>query len=195
LHGDEFVHLQNNVPQDSHNHVSIERNIFGFTPLQGVLTESHFTDPDKNDITRKFRLGRFLSFMGAIDFGMGQLQQNRNVHGIAVDDGTALAIDPNGVNAKVYGTKHVWFGWLPSGVGNQYDFVSNGQGKIHLLAAQAPTNGMAASAVALLRDPARHRAMATAARERVADRFCADRVVPMYEAVYAAAVRSVGAKR
>jgi len=49
---------------------------------------------------------------------------------------------------------------------------------------------MAASAVALLRDPARHRAMAIAARERVADRFCADRVVPMYEAVYSAAGRS-----
>ncbi len=50
-------------------------------------------------------------------------------------------------------------------------------------------DAMAASAVSLLRDPARHRAMALAARERVADRFCVDRVVPMYEAVYAAAGR------
>jgi len=48
-------------------------------------------------------------------------------------------------------------------------------------------DAMAASAVALLTDPARHRAMAIAARERVVDRFCADRVVPMYEACYAKA--------
>jgi N-acetyl-alpha-D-glucosaminyl L-malate synthase BshA len=54
---------------------------------------------------------------------------------------------------------------------------------------------MAASAVALLRDPARHRAMALAARDRVCDRFCADRVVPMYEAVYEAAHRFTAGAR
>jgi N-acetyl-alpha-D-glucosaminyl L-malate synthase BshA len=43
---------------------------------------------------------------------------------------------------------------------------------------------MAESAVALLSDPERHRQIGRAARQRVLDRFCADRVVPMYEACY-----------
>ena len=43
---------------------------------------------------------------------------------------------------------------------------------------------MASSAVSLLTDRALHRRVATAARERVSDRFCSDRVVPMYEAYY-----------
>ena len=43
---------------------------------------------------------------------------------------------------------------------------------------------MASSAVDLLTDRALHRRIAVAARERVADRFCSDRVVPMYEAYY-----------
>ena len=47
---------------------------------------------------------------------------------------------------------------------------------------------MTASAVALLGDPARHRAMAAAARQRVLDHFCVEKVVPTYEALYAAAV-------
>jgi N-acetyl-alpha-D-glucosaminyl L-malate synthase BshA len=48
-------------------------------------------------------------------------------------------------------------------------------------------DAMAASAVAMLRDPDRHRAVAAAARQRVCDRFCAGLVVPMYEACYAGA--------
>jgi L-malate glycosyltransferase len=44
--------------------------------------------------------------------------------------------------------------------------------------------GMAASAVALLTDPARHRRIAGAAHRAVSTRFCAERVVPMYEAYY-----------
>jgi N-acetyl-alpha-D-glucosaminyl L-malate synthase BshA len=43
---------------------------------------------------------------------------------------------------------------------------------------------MAASAVALLRDPARHREVAQAACHRVRTAFCAERVVPLYEACY-----------
>ena len=43
---------------------------------------------------------------------------------------------------------------------------------------------MAASAIALLRDPERHRAVAQAACQRVRVDFCADRVVPMYEECY-----------
>ena len=43
---------------------------------------------------------------------------------------------------------------------------------------------MAASAIMLLRDPGRHRAVADAACLRVRVDFCADRVVPMYEECY-----------
>lgn len=44
--------------------------------------------------------------------------------------------------------------------------------------------GMAESAVAVLTDAALHRRIAAAARRDVTERFCAERVVPMYEAYY-----------
>ncbi len=44
--------------------------------------------------------------------------------------------------------------------------------------------GMAASAVSVLSDAAAHRRIADAARHAARDRFCSDRVVPMYEAYY-----------
>ena len=43
---------------------------------------------------------------------------------------------------------------------------------------------MAASAITALQDPERHRQIAEAARRRVHEQFCAERVVPMYEACY-----------
>jgi N-acetyl-alpha-D-glucosaminyl L-malate synthase BshA len=43
---------------------------------------------------------------------------------------------------------------------------------------------MAASAIALLTDPERHRAMAKAACRRVRLHFCADLIVPVYERCY-----------
>ena len=43
---------------------------------------------------------------------------------------------------------------------------------------------MASAGIALLRDPERHRQVATAACHRVRTEFCADRVVPMYEECY-----------
>ena len=46
------------------------------------------------------------------------------------------------------------------------------------------TEDMARGAVALLKDPVRHRAVADAACRRVREHFCVDRVVPMYEACY-----------
>jgi N-acetyl-alpha-D-glucosaminyl L-malate synthase BshA len=52
-------------------------------------------------------------------------------------------------------------------------------------------DAMAASALAVLRDPALRRALGQAARARVADRFCAERVVPMYEACYKRAIESI----
>ena len=42
-------------------------------------------------------------------------------------------------------------------------------------------DGMAASAVRLLQDPALHSQVAQAARQHVNHSFCVDRVVPMYE--------------
>jgi N-acetyl-alpha-D-glucosaminyl L-malate synthase BshA len=48
---------------------------------------------------------------------------------------------------------------------------------------------MAASAIELLTDPARHRAVARAACRRVREHFCAERVVPMYEEFYTAVLR------
>jgi N-acetyl-alpha-D-glucosaminyl L-malate synthase BshA len=50
-------------------------------------------------------------------------------------------------------------------------------------------DAMAESAVALLTDEDRHRRMGQAARARVLDRFCVQRVVPMYEACYEAVLR------
>ena len=45
--------------------------------------------------------------------------------------------------------------------------------------------GMAASGVALLTDPHRHRAVAAAGLDAVQQRFCANAIVPRYEAFYA----------
>ena len=48
----------------------------------------------------------------------------------------------------------------------------------------ADLDGMAASATALLTDPALHRRVVEAARARVDEAFCVDRIVPMYERYY-----------
>ena len=50
--------------------------------------------------------------------------------------------------------------------------------------------GMAASGVRLLTDPELHRRLADAGRRLVVKRFCADRVVPMYEAFYRGLTRT-----
>jgi N-acetyl-alpha-D-glucosaminyl L-malate synthase BshA len=51
--------------------------------------------------------------------------------------------------------------------------------------------GMADSGVALLTDPAFHRAIAVAGRRVVAERFCADLIVPRYEDFYTELVGEV----
>jgi N-acetyl-alpha-D-glucosaminyl L-malate synthase BshA len=56
-------------------------------------------------------------------------------------------------------------------------------GKSGILEPPGSVEAMGRRAIELLRDPARHRAMATAAVER-ARTFDADRIVPMYEALY-----------
>jgi glycosyltransferase involved in cell wall biosynthesis len=57
-------------------------------------------------------------------------------------------------------------------------------GKSGYLHPSGALDAMAASAVVLLSDPVQHKAMAEAARYRVTDAFCADKIVPMYEAAY-----------
>jgi N-acetyl-alpha-D-glucosaminyl L-malate synthase BshA len=52
------------------------------------------------------------------------------------------------------------------------------------LHAPSDLDGMAASALKVLLDPAEHRRIATAACRRVREHFCAHRVVPMYEQFY-----------
>lgn len=49
--------------------------------------------------------------------------------------------------------------------------------------------GMAETAIGLLRDPARRCTVGKAARQRVVERFSAEKVVPLYEACYQAATR------
>jgi N-acetyl-alpha-D-glucosaminyl L-malate synthase BshA len=71
---------------------------------------------------------------------------------------------------------------VASCVGGLPEVIVDGvSGVLHPLDAH---EAMAASAIALLADPERHRAMGRAARQRVLDRFCAQRVVPMYESCY-----------
>ena len=49
---------------------------------------------------------------------------------------------------------------------------------------QTDLDGMAASAIGLLADPALHRRVTDAARTRVSEEFSVNRVVPMYERYY-----------
>jgi glycosyltransferase involved in cell wall biosynthesis len=53
-----------------------------------------------------------------------------------------------------------------------------------LLFSVGDTEGMAADAIDLLNDPSRLAAMAVAARSTASDRFCATRIIPVYEAYY-----------
>ena len=71
---------------------------------------------------------------------------------------------------------------IASRVGGLPEVIEHGiSGFLHPLDAE---DEMAASAVALLTDPDRHREVAQAACRRVQEQFCVDRVVPMYEACY-----------
>jgi len=76
---------------------------------------------------------------------------------------------------------------VASNVGGLPEVIENGvSGVLHPPDAH---EAMAASAVALLTDSERHRQMAQAARHRVLTRFCAQDVVPRYEACYEAVLQ------
>ena len=71
---------------------------------------------------------------------------------------------------------------IASAVGGLPEVVESGKsGFLHPL---DDVEGMAASAVRLLTDDALHRRIAIAARQRVVNEFCVDRVLPMYEDCY-----------
>lgn len=71
---------------------------------------------------------------------------------------------------------------VASNVGGLPEVIEHGRtGFLH---APDDLDGMSASAVALLGDEALHRQVADASRALVAESFCVDRVVPLYEAHY-----------
>ena len=71
---------------------------------------------------------------------------------------------------------------VASHVGGLPEVIENGRtGFLHQL---DDVDGMAASALRLLTDDALHARIARAARQRVVDHFCVDRVLPLYEACY-----------
>ncbi|HEY6360309.1 MAG TPA: N-acetyl-alpha-D-glucosaminyl L-malate synthase BshA [Vicinamibacterales bacterium] len=71
---------------------------------------------------------------------------------------------------------------VASRIGGLPEVIEDGvSGVLHPLEAHA---AMAESAIALLTDRERHCQIGQAARRRVLERFCAERVVPMYEACY-----------
>jgi N-acetyl-alpha-D-glucosaminyl L-malate synthase BshA len=71
---------------------------------------------------------------------------------------------------------------VASNVGGLPEVISNGVSGF--LRDPGDLDGMAGDAIALLTDPVLHRTIADAARARVRDEFCVDRVVPMYERYY-----------
>jgi L-malate glycosyltransferase len=71
---------------------------------------------------------------------------------------------------------------VASNVGGLPEVISHGV--TGFLRDPGDLDGMADDAIALLTDPVLHRTIADAARARVRDEFCVDRVVPMYERYY-----------
>ena len=71
---------------------------------------------------------------------------------------------------------------VASNVGGLPEVISHGVSGF--LRDPGDLDGMAGDAIALLTDPVLHRRIADAARTRVRDEFCIDRVVPMYERYY-----------
>jgi N-acetyl-alpha-D-glucosaminyl L-malate synthase BshA len=77
---------------------------------------------------------------------------------------------------------------VASRVGGLHEVVQDGE--TGFLLPPDDLDGMAECGVRLLTDPALHRQFAAAGRRLVVERFCADRVVPMYEAFYRSLVEA-----
>ena len=90
---------------------AIADDVLSLKWMDDVLTETHFTDDGMSSNVNGrnvFRLGRFLSFMGAVVAQQPSGLGRSVVKGLAVDDDTALCVEHNGT-AKVHGTKNVYF--------------------------------------------------------------------------------------
>jgi glycosyltransferase involved in cell wall biosynthesis len=71
---------------------------------------------------------------------------------------------------------------VASNVGGLPEVIEHGRsGFLHPV---EDVEGMTESAVRLLGDPELHRRITGAARQRVVEHFCVDRILPMYEACY-----------
>ena len=134
---------------DASNGPTIADNVLGLDALDGVVTETHFTDPGQEprwgvqytgpDCFTHFsyRLGRFLSFLGAtLVQGPGGCFGLPFVRGLAVDQNSALVVTSSGM-ATVYGTpgtgSHVYFA--------QADATSPGGEQVSVTAGQQAGQG------------------------------------------------------
>ncbi len=104
----EFAYsAQNDHPQDPnltsaaalanpfHPQVVVARNFLAIPPLRGLITDSHFHNRD--------RLGRLLVFLARIL----QSGDAATIHGVGIDQHTALEVDGDG-QAREVGTGHVY---------------------------------------------------------------------------------------
>lgn len=84
-----------------HRYVTLDRDFVQIANLGGVITDSHFVTRD--------RLGRLVAFLGRIvKDGWAS-----SVHGVGIDEATALLVNPDGSSTRV-------------GSGAAYFFSSNG---------------------------------------------------------------------
>jgi autotransporter-associated beta strand protein len=88
---------------------AISNSVLRIDQLEGVLTETHLNDSSKDESSSSdhdiYRLGRFLSFLGATlldGYSVGRGALNGFVNGIAADAGAALTINKDGL-CQVYG--------------------------------------------------------------------------------------------
>ncbi len=76
--------------EDPYNrYMTMDRGLFEFPPLLGVVTDSHFYERD--------RMGRLVGFIARIIQDGWALE----VLGLGVDEGTALLVDPDGLGTVV----------------------------------------------------------------------------------------------
>jgi cyanophycinase len=79
-----------------HSYVTLDRDFVSIANLGGVITDSHFVTRD--------RLGRLVAFLGRI-IKNGWAS---SVHGIGIDEATAILVNPNGSSTRV-GSGAVYF--------------------------------------------------------------------------------------
>jgi cyanophycinase len=79
-----------------HRYVTLDRDFVSIANLGGVITDSHFVTRD--------RLGRLVAFIGRI-IKNGWAS---SVHGIGIDEATAILVEPNGASTRV-GSGAVYF--------------------------------------------------------------------------------------